>query len=405
MASQAAQEESDLSMQIRPLIDTLMTHGLAFDPAEARESVLSALVKAVDPEGALLTDEQWKNLHARQTGSSYDIGIRIGTTNDDVIVTDLLPDSPSAAADLAVGTRLVGINEADIKDWGLHRITQHLRHEQAVPVRVAFLAADGSVSTQMIDRVQRALPGIDQEKELPFSIAYLRLNGLYEGVGATVAERMVKWSEDGFYGIIMDLRAAEGLDLESVRQIASLFAEPGALLAAFRDKDGQDLDLLHAGDSSILGMPVMVLLDERTAGAAEVLAAVLGDSVRGAMLFGRATRGDMMVRSALPTEDGRMIYLATRRLVTADGTAYDGQAGVKPDVVIARADALSKAEESEESPMLRLRPRKETLDEEIEQNKLQSFIRGDATFRRAVDVLMGLKALNIRPQGMGPVTQ
>ena len=136
-------------------------------------------------------------------------------------------------------------------------------------------------------------------------------------------------------------------------------------------------------------MPVMVLIDGNTGGAAEVLAAVLSDSVRGAMLFGRPTRGDFLVRETITLPDEMMIYLTTRRLETGDGTVYTGAKGVYPDVVVDR--------ETTEATQPRRSMRTEVVDEEIEQEKLYHQIRGDASLRRAVDVLLGLKALGIRP--------
>ena len=90
--------------------------------------------------------------------------------------------------------------------------------------------------------------------------------------------------------------------------------------------------------------------------------------------------------------DGEHLYLASKRLVVADGTIYNGSEGVKPDLVV--APTAVPATEYEPEPAAE--GQKELSSEEKEDKLLRERVRGDETLRRAVDVLLGLKALNIR---------
>ena len=110
------------------------------------------------------------------------------------------------------------------------------------------------------------------------------------------------------------------------------------------------------------------------------------------MLIGLSTSGDPLVREVVDLPNGEHLYLASKRLVVADGTIYDGWEGVKPDLTVepTAAPAIDYEPEPPEDG------KKESSDEEKEDKMLRERVRGDETLRRAVDILLGLKALNIR---------
>jgi C-terminal processing protease CtpA/Prc len=204
------------------------------------------------------------------------------------------------------------------------------------------------------------------------------------------------WAETGRFGVVLDLRGAKGTDLDSVVEIASLLAESEARLFAFKTVAGEETDVKRAHVGSPVNMPVMVLIDAGTAGAPEVLAAVLTDSVRGAMVVGTESFGDPMIREPVELPTGEILYLATRRLVTSGDAAYGERGGVKPDIEIDPGRrALSDYE-----PELASSERRALLDKELTDRALRDRLRGDEALQRAVDVLLGLKALNIR--GVNP---
>ncbi len=389
-------EPPPLSERIDALIDVLKEHGIDFDPEEGYETVLEALIAVADPLGGLQTEAAEETRARRRAGTLYDAGIRLRITNETVRIDQVMDNTPARDSGLEEGHTLLQIDEADIEKLGLHRILNLLRSDEAAPVTLTVQTNEGIIETQRVDRVETTLDAIESKESLPFQLAYLKVNRLREGTGTIIAEQIKRWTDEDRYGILLDLRGADGEDLDSVQAVAQHFAEPGALLFAYRDSGDQDIHVAHAENGGPLALPVMVLIDGETGGAAEVLATVLSDSVRGAMLFGQETRGDMLVREIVELPDGARLYLATRRLVTADGETHIGMSGVRPDVVTVRDDEDTSAHKPVRSA------RTEVLDEEIEQEKLYHRVRGDATLRRAVDVLLGLKALDIRPRGNDP---
>jgi C-terminal processing protease CtpA/Prc len=139
----------------------------------------------------------------------------------------------------------------------------------------------------------------------------------------------------------------------------------------------------------------MVLVDGRTTGAAELLAATLSGTGRGAMIIGQPTAGDPGIRQRVSLSSGEELYLATRRLVVAGEDKYSGQDRVRPDIYV--DPAVRYVDYEPEEPLLT--DRRETTRRELETRALRLHIRGDAALTRAMDVLIGLKALNFHRFG------
>ena len=255
--------------------------------------------------------------------------------------------------------------------------------------------ADAKSRTVAVARVRRAETSLTDVEDLPAGMGYLRAAGIFAGAGAEIAAALDKWQAAGKFGAILDLRGADGTAEGEIPAVAAKFAPAGAVLYSMDDRQGNELVSVKAGEVPAASLPLMVLVDGETSGAAELLAAVLGGGVNGAMVIGRETSGDPMIREPKKLSTGRYALLATRQLKTADGATYSGANGVFPDVAVSDA-ALDETVYEPEAPVLR--KGKTMTDEEKEDKALRDRTRNDTYLRRATDVLLGLKALGYGAQ-------
>ena len=363
--------------------------------AGAAGAAIEAAARTVDPGARLLAGAQAEHLKQERSGLDYGFDVRLAISNGQPVVVEDHPSDPSRAGGLQVGDRLISIGDLPATNLTLPRALAVLRDHQTSTVSLVVQRAD-AVFTSVATRVLTTLQPVESSEKWSRELAYMKLNGLYEpDAGRSVVSTLRGWSETGRFGFILDLRGATGNDLAAVQAIGSLFAPAGSLLFSFRDRQDQDVSTYKALSGDPLKTPVVVLVDEGTSGAAEVLAAVLADSVRGALVIGEATAGDPLIRDVVSLPNQRNIYLATRRLVTADGAIYDGHAGLPPDVVAPRVAADADYYEPEAMP-----DRRATLPQEGEDRAMRDRWRGDPALRQAVDLLLGLKALNIRADGV-----
>jgi carboxyl-terminal processing protease len=393
-AAPSGAEVEVLTGSVSNALRIMRDHGLPLDAQAAANRAVEAMVRTADPAARILTPAGLRHHNEERFGLDYSLGLRLGMSNGVPRVKAVQADGPAAAAGLRTNDVLLSVNGTNCTGVGLLAALDLLRGHDTQTVSLAVLR-DGATNTLPASLSLLRQPPLELVEDLPSNLAYLKVNGMFREAGRETVSLLRGMAETGRSGVVLDLRAAGGDDLASVTAVASLFAEGGALLFTLRDMADQDLSVQKASEGGSIGIPVMVLVDGRTAGASEVLAAVLNDSVRGAMLIGRTTAGDPLVREAIELPTGDHLYVATRRLVMANGRVHAGREGVAPDVVVeAGAPAAPEYE-----PDL-VADRRVLLEKEIADKALRERVRGDPALRRAVDILLGLKALNIGPHGL-----
>lgn len=220
-------------------------------------------------------------------------------------------------------------------------------------------------------------------EQWPEAIAYIKVRGLFAGGGREIATHVRALA--GCTGVILDLRGADGSDLQSVVDLASPCYAAGDALFDVADSRGALAPNHVAAEAAPYPVSLMVLTDRDTSRAAETLAS-MWRGCRGIMLLGAPTRGDAGIRELLPLADGWALYVATGRVVPGRGAGYQDR-GVLPDVVVREAQA---ADAVFSGGLSHARP----LSVKSEQDRdLAMRVDGDAVLRRATDILLGLKAL------------
>lgn len=371
------------------------SNGIPLQAGPCSRAIIQRLVKEVDPLARHMPAEEIAAFREERAGVVYEPGLRIGWSNDAACVTEVTAGSPAAAVQkLRPGARVFAVGDYPCTGnpfpW---RMQEMLRGTSTGVVTLAWSPDEGPAQTTLLARVRATAAGIEESDELPLGMGYVRVSGLHAGSGPTLARLLRRWSGDGRSGVILDLRGAGGTDEVSVIEVASLLARGDKPLFSIGTLGGVELRAVAARPGKPLVLPLMVLVDGQTRGAAELLAAVLEGSVRGAILLGTPTQGDPLVRELLDLPAGGALYMATRRVMMADGRAYDGQNWVDPHITVLQEDAKTAAEPEEPVAVAR---RGAPTPEERDRQLLRQWVRGDPMLRRAVDLLLGLKALNIR---------
>ncbi len=368
----------------------LQDRGIEMNAESAQHAVAEALLRTVDLRGALLSPAETAALEARRRGQVFEPGLRVSVTNGMVRLVSLDPDAADEAPDLKPGDWIMHINTNEVGDHPTEETIQSLLrgHANTIVYIVARGAEDSATHEGRLRRKQVQLPSVAVAEELPMDLAYLRLNGLYSGDGREAVEQLRAWQSAGRFGAILDVRGANGDNLEGAAELAGLMAPPSEVLATLQDCRGRTLHTYRAGAEKPLTWPIMILVDSQTSGAAEALAVFLAGRGRGVLIVGERTAGDPGVREKIPLSNGETLYIATRRLVTPDGTVHTGWQGLRPDIeVAATSNPPDEPRRAAGSP--------EQTDQESEARRLRERVQQDAVLQRAVDVLLGLRALNL----------
>ena len=370
---------------------TLMRkQGLKFDAKSAQRAAIETVLKTADPRGRVVTEKELAALKQEQRGVFFDSGVRVTYTTNGWRVAVVVANTPAANTLIKPGDIIEALDGVSISSQKLVSVFAPLRSVTDATARLKIkCAADGKEVDFDIKRVALSAPAMESAEAWPFQLAYLRLNGVYDGCAAEVAAQLYKWAKEDCFGLVLDLRGADGTSLADAAALAGLWAENGTPLFKLTDRKGRELEAFKARHDTVpLDLTVIALVDGETRGASEALAAALAGTLREGMLVGQPSAGDPRVRELLPLPSGLQLYAATRKLVTSDGRSYDGHDGVTPDIRVGAGEEVLDFEGEHTRP--------DTLPEEKQDRFLRGRVRGDATLQRALDILRGIKALKQR---------
>ena len=377
---------------VEQALTLLQDHHLDGDAEQQTRAILRAILRGADERAQVFRDAGDR---APPDPLTHGAGIVASRSNGVTAVIQVVADSPAAASGIEVGDQILEVDSVEAGALNMAQLMRRLHGDAAREVALLVARGDDEPEQKRIEILPVSLPALAEYRVLPGNLGYLRVLQLDASAGSAVADVLREWADEEVDGAILDLRGAGGHDLDSVIEVASLVVAPGETLFTFRDARDQDISVHRATETEALGMPIMVLVDDGTRAASEVLAASLSGSGRGAMIIGERTAGDPLIREYLPVTTGHVAYLATRRLVVADGTVYAGSESVEPDIVVEPTAALI---EYDPAPPI-LTDHREVTETEIATKELREWITGDVPMIRAVDILLGLRALNIHGFG------
>ncbi len=302
------------------------------------------LVAALDAHSTLLEPADYAQLQAATSGSYAGIGVEVDGTAAGLRVVRSIAGSPAARAGLKADDLIVGIDGLEAGAANIDAAAAMLRGPPGSSVELAVrrsAATDALLRLQLI-RSQVELPSISAESLAP-GFGYLRIREFTTATAGEVdgaVEQLRARAGGRLQGLVIDLRDNPGGVLEAAGTIADDFLDRGTIVSADgRARDARFRMVATPGDL-IDGAPIVVLVNGKSASAAEVLAAALRQNGR-ALLLGARTYGKGTVQTVMPLSDGRALKLTTSRYFTPAGDSING-IGIVPDRVLGSA-ALSPA--------------------------------------------------------------
>ena len=232
--------------------------------ADAKAALLEALIRASEPSAVFLSEEELAARSQRLSDREWDTGLTL------VAVADGLPkvaavraDSPAAAAGLLPGEMIekIGLREI-LTGANLKMVRGLLADGEDAALDVGVRGADAKSRTVAVARVRRAETSLTDVEDLPAGMGYLRAAGIFAGAGSEIAAALDKWQAAGKFGVILDLRGADGTAEGEIPAVAAKFAPAGAVLYSMDDRQGNELVSVKAGEIPAASLPLMVLVDE-----------------------------------------------------------------------------------------------------------------------------------------------
>jgi carboxyl-terminal processing protease len=332
---QLAWEQAQLFAEVMELVKQDYVEPI--DDAELLESAVRGMVSGLDPHSAYLDAEEYRDIRISTTGSYTGVGVEIAEVDGVIRVISPLAGSPAALAGIRSGDEILAVNGVAMDLGNLEEVLGSMRGRQGSKVTLT-VARNGEVIDHEMRREIIRVASVHHEIMDP-SIGYVRLSQFSETTPRELSRAIDKLHDQNkglLTGLILDLRNNPGGVLDAAVDVSDLFLDSGVIVSADgRSAESHFKRSAHRGDI-LDGADIVVLVNEGSASASEIVAGALQDHGR-AVVVGTSTFGKGLVQTVVPLSQGRAIKLTTSRYYTPSGDSIH-EVGITPDVYVEDAE-------------------------------------------------------------------
>ena len=286
------------------------------DTQEVIEGAIRGMLTNLDPHSSFMKPDDFKELQVETKGSFSGIGIEITLKDNILTVVSPIEGTPADNMGIKAGDKIIKIEDEPTKDMSLMEAVKKLRGPKGSKITIS-IHREGWTDLQDITIVRDVIPIHSvKSRMLEPGYGYVRITNFQRKTDKDLKNALNALIADGnLKGLVMDLRNNPGGLLDASAKVANLFLDEGVIgYTKGRLKD-QNLEIkAHAGGPDY-DFPMIVLVNEGTASASEIVAGALQDYKR-ALVLGTQTFGKGSVQTIIPMADGAGLRLTTARYFT-----------------------------------------------------------------------------------------
>lgn len=310
------------------------------------ERALKGMTSSLDPHTSYLPPQQLRELTNDTSGKFGGIGVVLTQQNGKLEIIEVVPDTPAAKAGIEAGDVIVSVDSVRITKENIDEVLNKLRGLPGSSLKLEIESSSEDESTKKIQKKTRKIQLVREiiksnsvvHQQLSKGYAYIRVGVFQEETSEQVdkALRYYESENDGkLNGVVLDLRSNPGGLLDQAVRITDLFLDSGIIVSTVgRDRARQEVEYATKRQTHPY-MPLVVLVNEASASASEIVAGALQDHNR-ALIVGMPTFGKGSVQSIIPLPNGAGIKMTVARYYTPNGRSIQAK-GITPDVALPAA--------------------------------------------------------------------
>jgi carboxyl-terminal processing protease len=361
-------------------------------PKDLVYSAIRGTLRGLDPHSSFLDPEMYREMQVETSGTFGGLGIEITLKDDVLTVVSPIDGTPAHRAGLHSGDRIVKIEGISTKDLSLADAVKRMRGKPGTKVTISILREGWTEPRDFtITREQIHVQSVRSQNLEP-GIGYIRLRQFQEQTPGDLEAVLEKFTRNGkLQGLVLDLRNDPGGLLTAAVEVTEKFLEDGKLIVYTEGRvRNQSMRFTAHSKKAYLEFPIVVLVNQGSASASEIVAGALQDWGRGIVL-GTQTFGKGSVQTIIPLSDGSGLRLTTAKYFTPKGRSIHGK-GIAPDIVVEPPKVVASAQVTETKPVAMPSPEEE--------------LKKDVQVQRAVDILKAMRILDkSRPAPTSPQAQ
>jgi carboxyl-terminal processing protease len=300
------------------------------------ENAIRGMVSGLDPHSSYLDADEFKDLQVGTRGEFGGLGIEVGMEDGFVKVISPIDDTPAERAGILSGDLIVRLDDTPVKGLTLNEAVKLMRGKPGTSISLTIVR-EGEEKPLKIE-VVRAVIKVASVKSrlLEDAFGYIRISQFQshttEDLRKAVRKLKLEAKQD-LKGVVIDLRNNPGGVLNAAVSVSDAFLQSGLIVYTEGREDDSQLKFEAAPDDVLNGAPIVVLVNEGSASASEIVAGALQDHQR-AVIMGRQTFGKGSVQTIIPVNQSAAVKLTTARYYTPSGRSIQAE-GIKPDIELA----------------------------------------------------------------------
>jgi len=288
----------------------------------------------LDPYSTYLTPDQLNEVYAQIEGNFVGLGVELKPHRDTLMVLRVITGSPAERAGIRPGDRIVAVDGRQTKDVSTERAANLLQGPAGTSVQLTLADAAGQTRSVTVGRQRVEVPSVDDVQILDRSqgVGYLKLTCFQKTTAHDLDAALWTLYQDGMRSLIIDVRGNPGGLLVAAVEVADRFLERGVIVST-RGRNAQEDLTYSAHEAGTWRVPLVVVVDQDSASAAEIFAGAIRDHHRGTIV-GVRSFGKGSVQGIFPLEETNAgVRLTTAKFYSPSGRPYNNL-GVEPDVVV-----------------------------------------------------------------------
>ena len=339
--SQTQAQESELLPlpldEVRMFTEALDRIRMAYveeiDDKTLLENAIKGMLSGLDPHSAYLAGREFDVMQETTTGEFGGLGIEVGRENGYIKVISPIDDTPADRAGIQAGDLIIQIDSKPLRELLPEEAANMMRGEPGTEVTVT-IAREGMEPFEVtVVREVIAIASV-RSRMLEPGYAYVRLAQFRVNTGEELETELLElYEEHGeLKGIVLDLRNNPGGVLQASAKVVDAFIEQGRIVYTKGRLEGNDLEFSANLATIAPDVPLVVLINNGSASASEIVAGALQDHGR-AVVMGTQSFGKGSVQTLLPLDGSRAIKLTTSLYYTPSGRSIQAQ-GITPDIIV-----------------------------------------------------------------------
>ena len=323
-----------LMKQARAIIETYQVDS-AEKPAEENKLLYGAIKGMVeawgDPYTRYVDPVQLKEEEIEMEGEYGGLGIYIGQRDGRTLVISPIEDTPADRAGLKPQDQIVKVEDEIILGWDSQQVVKRLRGKPGTSVTI-WVRREGEEELLKFEIERENIKLVSVRSEMMEDrLGYVKITQFKQNTARDVRDAFKALIDGGARGFALDLRNNGGGLLNGAVEICDMFLN-GGLVVGMKGRVDQANDEIYANPGTLTSLPMVVLINEGSASASEIVAGALSDRGR-ALSVGKKTFGKGSVQTLFNLTDGSGLYVTIARYHTPSGKVID-HVGLEPDVEV-----------------------------------------------------------------------